>query len=295
MPDGEQTPSISQEFADAFGEGEPSAAAGKPGEQAKADATPKGEADAKTVATQQAASAEQQQGASEGQDGADDSDDPLSSLTIDALLKHPKLGPALNQWNDKSAKSQVEADRRREREQGRHEGRQQVEEESLVRFIESLSQDELARELAADPQFAIQYAKYQEARQAPAVDAQAIAATSQVYALATQIHSNNELIEKSDLPADVKASLAADNYSQHGDRAIVEWNQAIHKAFVKHEAARIASGNNDEDWEASKQERLAELDRNRPGGLAAAGRAAAPKPDLMKTPTGKLFADAFSS
>jgi hypothetical protein len=115
-----------------------------------------------------------------------------------------------------------------------------------------------------------------------------------MYALATAIRANRELVEGSDLSADVKAELKGENFTKHGANALVEWSKAITMAFAKQQAGKLASEDNDEAREAARNEARLEADKAKPGGVGVAGRGAGQKPDLLKTPTNKLFEDAFA-
>jgi hypothetical protein len=288
MPDGDdKTPSISQEFADAFAMSEEEIEAAKAASLSGAD----GEGSGKTDETK---------GKDGNEDKANDGDgdetpDPLKDFTLDQLLQHPTLGPVVQSHADKVANSRITAEVDRAKTTAKAEGRTEVTQEQEERYFSSLSKEELARELAADEELAARYAAYQARKQKPAEpDEEAIAQQGQMYALATAIRANRELVEGSDLSADVKAELKGENFTKHGANALVEWSKAITMAFAKQQAGKLASEDNDEAREAARNEARLEADKAKPGGVGVAGRGAGQKPDLLKTPTNKLFEDAFA-
>lgn len=219
---------------------------------------------------------------------------------IEDLLKDPNLGPKLQSWADKAASKQISAalerEREKAREQGRSEGQTLKEQEIEDRFFSGLSQEELARELAADAELAGRYARYQERtqrRQAQAANDDT-GATAEVLALATEIQHWNTVLEKSPLPADVKATLSADNFKT-SQNPLLEWSTAITNALVEHEVAKKVAAGTGVSREAAREEARLEMDRKLPGGLAVAGASAGSQlPDVMKNNTNRLFQDAFA-
>jgi hypothetical protein len=148
----------------------------------------------------------------------------------------------------------------------------------------------LAHEIAADPQVALDYADWKRSQDKPKGD---VSADSQVYAIQSQILTNRALLEGSDLPPEKVAELDAKNFVQFGAEGVVEWNKAITKALVEHEAAKKLDGQLDETLEAQKQERLAEADRQRPGGLATPGRKVPALTPVGRPSTSRDWAEAF--
>lgn len=235
-----------------------------------------------------------------GGDGEDPDAPPdlFAEADLDTLLRHPKLGPALNSWADKAAANQVKAALERERAQGKVEGRQEAEAESRNRFFAELSKDkdELAKELAADDGLAAEYAGWRAEQQERSSGSEEAAAAAQVYALAVEIQTVQSIIAKSGLPDDVKAKpeLNPETYRGQGAAGIAAWRTAVTEAITAQKAEQLASGIAEERAEARVQERLAELDASRPGGLAVGGGRKAPPADLYKTPARVLAQQAWA-
>jgi hypothetical protein len=288
MPDGdEETQSLNVQFAEAFAAADGEEETGKTGSEDLSDK--KGNEEAKT------GEGEGKPGEGDTGDGEGEKPDPFKDVKLDDLLNHPVIGPILTSHADKVANARIASEVEKAKTTAKAEGRTEVTQEQEDRYFGSLSKEELARELAGDEELAGRYASW-KARQAKAdePDEEAVAVQAQVYALSTAIRSNRELVEGSELPADVKASLAGENFTKHGANAMVEWNKAITQALAKHEAGKLASEDNEEAREAARNEARLEADRLKPGGVGVVGRGASKKLDLMKTPTAKLFADAFA-
>ncbi len=302
MPDGdEKTPSISQEFANAFalsdeelsaaGGEEAGKVAGKDANTQKPEATAGGDGGAKDKAKSGGDDGDGEVKPGEG----DETPDPLKGLSLDKLLMHPTLGPLVQGHADRVANSRIASEVEKAKTTAKADGRTEVTQEQEDRYFSSLSKEELGRELAADEELAARYAAWQ-ARKAKATepDEEAVGAQAQMYALATAIRANRELVEGSDLSAEVKAELNGENFTKYGANAMVEWNKAITTALAKAEAGVLASEDTDEAREAARNEERLKLDKEKPGGVGVAGRGAGAKPDLLKTPTRTLFENAFA-
>jgi hypothetical protein len=278
-PEGdEKDVSLAQEFAEAFSGGD-SGVPGGGGSQSASGGSPQGD----------------------GADGGDDADkggDPLANLTFDQILQHPELSKAANSWADKIANKRVAAEVEMALARGRNEGREAVTAESRDKFFSELAKDpeELGKELAADPDLALEYAEWQRLKKAANVSADAVAHAAEVYALAVQIQTIKAALDEAGLPADKLADPKLDPMTYVDQRAqgVVEWGKAVTNAIAEHKAAQASQQLTEEAREALRQEEQARLDAQRPGGLGVAGRGAGPKPDLIKTPTHILFQQAFS-
>lgn len=241
-----------------------------------------------------------QSGDGDAGQGGDGNADPLSSLTIEQLLKHETLGKEIQSWGDKAAAKQISAALERERTKGKEdgikEGRQSAEAERMDRYFSSLSQEEKAREFAADPEMAAEYARWEASKQSSKdVSAQTeIANASEVMALGIELQHWFEVLEDAQLPAEVKAELAPENFAHLGGvNALKGWSKAINAAVIKHEADKIAGKDLNEKWESFKEEQIAKSDDRRFSGLASTGKVTGVNPDLIETPTGNLFEKAF--
>jgi hypothetical protein len=241
------------------------------------------------------------EGDEEPEDGKkeDGEEDPLKDLAgnkagvLKILLDHPVIGPLLNKWNDKSAEAQVIASRERERPAIEADTRRSEVERNEDEHFSGMTQEQISEEIAGDEKAASAYARYQQRKQAgeePNVDA--IAQASQVYSYTSRIAAVRELLEGSELPADVIESLKPEHFTHLKAEGIREWEKAVFKAIVTHEASGMAEKLKEDAWEAYKEEHLAELDGDRPAIVS--GRKDGPTPDLLKTDSGTLLEGALS-
>ena len=278
-------PTIGQEFAAAFATGE-----------GAKDGTATGVAGNQPAATAEGAQAlASREG--EGADGTGTGAEGIKPQSVEDLLKDPALAPQLQSWADKAAANQVRSALERERDQARQqgvvEGQAQLREQQEDRYFSSLSQEELGRELAEDPELATRYANYQQRKATASLDADGTARTAQVLGMATVIQSVQRTIAESGLSDADKAALAGEKFTQYGDQALIKWQQAVSAALVKHEVDKTVTGALKEQQEADGEEDKARQDALRPGALAMAGGTAKPMPDLMKNSSRSLFEDAF--
>lgn len=228
-----------------------------------------------------------------GADVEEGDKDPFKGVDIKQLLKHPVVGPQLQQWSDRSVGPQVEQRLEAERGSIVASERRTAEERQEDEHFASLDKDALAEELSANPKTAAAYARYQARLQAPTapINPTAIARTSEVYAVANQMRTNTQLVEGSELSSETKERLKAENFADQGRDGLLIWGQEIFKALVEHEAGKLTDKDLEEKWEAYKQEHLVDLDGDRPP--TGPGRKTSPLPDLVTTPTPSLFEDAF--
>jgi len=276
-PEGDKADvSLSQQFATAFSE-EDGGAAPK-GDPLPPDPKPGDEGD-------------------KGGDG-DKDDDPLKGVTLAQLQQHPELGKQLNSWADSIANKRIAAEVETAQARGKSEGRQEVTAESRDRFFADLSKDreELAKELAADDDLAVEYADWQKARRSAAGDTEAVSRAAQVYALSTQITTISQSLADAKLPPEVLADpkLKPETYIAQGATGVVAWGKAATEAITAHKAQEGRTALTDEAREALRQEIQAELDAKKPGGLGASGRRDGARPDLIKTPARLLARDAWA-
>ncbi len=199
--------------------------------------------------------------------------DPLSTLTLNDLLKHPTLGPQVHSWADRGAVAQV----RSAKQQALAEARADAEIEALSRRFDTMSPEELGQALT-DPKTAEAYANLiqRNTKLKEGASQEEINRAGQVYGYAVQVATYMEVLEESGLTADVKASLSPDNFTHLGPKGITEWGKAIHKALVEHESSKGVDALLEARWEAYKEERLAELDGGRVPADVSNGRPSGP-------------------
>jgi len=168
-----------------------------------------------------------------------------------------------------------------------------AEEEQSDAHFASLSQEQVIEEITGDDAAALRYAQYKARLNANAggVSPQAIAKSSEVYSIGSQVKLNLLMLENSGLPSDVKETLKPENFNNPGGEGLTAWGEAIFKALVTSEAQTLAETLKESQWEAYKQEHLAETDGERP--VPVGGRHTEILPDLIKTPTDKLWDGAF--
>lgn len=184
---------------------------------------------------------------------------------LKALLEHPTLGRALQSWSDRGVTAQVEAARARDRPIIEASEREKAQIKADDEHFASMTQEEVAEEISKNPEAATSYAKYQARQQRGAdLEPDGVVAASTVYALTAQIAHNSHLLEESDLPADKKTELAGKNFTDQGQDGIFAWGQAIEGAIIEQKAEARAQVLKEESWEAYKEEKLADLDGERP-------------------------------
>jgi len=216
----------------------------------------------------------------------------LSDLDLDALLKHPKLGPTLNSWADRAAASQVQAALSQAQPGIEANTRQQLEDQAFDREVKEMTEQELAEELR-DPAFQKRYARWVDQSQTPtSLDPNAVAEVSQVFAYAAQIATYNRALANSGISQEVKDTLKSENYTAQGPDGLIKWGEDVMIALSNHAAEARASELLEERWEAFRQDRLAEQDGSRPP--LTPGRKAPPQLDLLGTPSDTLLEKALS-
>jgi len=217
----------------------------------------------------------------EGEDKGATPPDPLTELAKDPkflqrVLGHPVLGPKFNKWADGAAAAQVKA--ATERGPTEAEVRQKVREEQEDKFFDGLSEEDLAEELK-NKDAAAAYGRYQlrKEQKASTPSPGEMEHNIKVYATANLIQTYQGLIADSDLTDEVKEELQPQNFTKHGEGALVEWGKAIYTSLVESAVQKRF----DTEWESEKESRLAELDGKRPA--PSGGRPPGQMPDLMKT------------
>ena len=184
--------------------------------------------------------------------------DSLSEFDLSKLLSHPTIGPQLQSWADRSARTQIDATLASERSRIASDAHL----DALETHFDALTQDELAEELARDPKAVDAYAavkQHKENRGKVGLESQ-ITSAAQVYAYATEIQVYNGLLEGSGLATEELAKLKAENFTHLGPTGITVWGKAVQTALVEHRAKALL----DERWEAYKQEQLVGLDGKPP-------------------------------
>lgn len=248
------------------------------------DSTSQEPSPAQAQASQEDESGEPKSGDDEGKDG-----DKPTELTLEAILKDPKLGKEAQAWADRAAAAQVRAALDREREKLTESVKVTAQDEAFERYVQKLSRAELGELLAEDEEFARDYARYVERQQKPVLDADAVAAASQTYGLAAQIATYSKMLDESGLPPEKLKELDGNNFTDQGPDGIVTWGAAIWDALLEQRVQQKF----DEAWEAEKQDRLAELDKDRPPMVN--GRRTAGIPDLLTTNSEDLLERALST
>lgn len=225
----------------------------------------------------------------EGADGnqglTGDGDDPLAALKPEDLLKHPVLGPQLQSWADKAAQAQIQSYASRNQAQlanSRDQIRAEVEEESYVNWLQSLSPEERATEFAENPEGAAIWGKWaQKNNGARTVSPEEIQASAQVYAYAVTIQTTRALMDSSDLPDAKKAELDPQKYVPEGPAGLVKWQTAVHQALIDHAASKAPTAPAQKPQTQQKP------------GLMGKGTNARPTPQVVETKTQDLFEFAF--
>lgn len=208
--------------------------------------------------------------------------DPLAEYASDpekalqGLLEHPKLGPMLNQWADRAARAQVEAEARKgPKAPTEAEVRQKVQEEREDKFFSELTKEQLDEEIAKDPSCAAAYGKYQLRQQEKAKvpsqeDMDQLVAA---HATASLIVTFRGMVDDSDLSDEQKAELQPEKFQHLGRAGMPTWGKAIYLALVQLKY--------DTEWASELETRRAEDDKKRPG--SGGGRPPGSMFDLMTT------------
>lgn len=227
--------------------------------------------------------------------------DPLESLSLADLQKHPKLGAELKSWADTEAAKQLRGKTQTLRSQlaseVRAEVEQQVRDEVASQYFSGMSQEELGEALASDKDLAVEYSRLQ-ARPPEVKPPTDISHAAMVYGYAAQIKSVHTYLEASDLESDKKAELQPEKYIDpaKGMSSLEDWTQAVYKAVIESEVRKQVAEALTEKWEAYRQERLVEGDLGLPRGSANLnnGRRASPLPDLMESSSSDLLYQALN-
>lgn len=267
---------------------EPAKPSGKPGE------TPTGGTGATGPAGPTGASAAGGESGATGTTGGTGGGGTAPPQTVEDLLKDPKLAPLIQRWADKSAAAQVRTAVGQVQAEDQQ-AQQQANMEAWSNYFAQFSKEELAEVLAESPEAAQAYGAVQQytAGQHQGASQQEVATAAQVYSYGHQISVYNGLLEASDLPQDQKDALKPENYTHLGAAGINTWGQAVQAALIKHEAQKAAKTEIDTRWEATKQERLAELEKEHPGAAGSAGAPGAPGLPLIETPDEVLLESAL--
>lgn len=220
------------------------------------------------------------------------STDPLENLSIEDLLKHPKLASKVNSYADRVANNRIQA----EVQAKLAEQEDTIRDELLDKYFSSLDETELGTVLAQDKNLAKEYGRLQEKAQPQGqfMTADQIAHQAQIEASRITIRTNTSLIVDSDLPDDIKQTLNPQNYVSQGMAGLTTWTQDIYKALAKHEASKSAKDMASEELEAERNRQRAEKDEALPGASMTKGRVMTTLPDLFSTSSAQLLEDAFA-
>ena len=217
--------------------------------------------------------------------------DPKGTLKI--LLEHPDLGPLLNKWADEAGNAQVATALARAKPITEADTRQADAIRAEDEHFSSMTKEQVAEEIAGDEEAATAYARYQERKQAAGQpNAAAIAESSQYYSYASRIAVVQGLLKDSDLSPEILETLKPEHFTHLKAEGIVEWEKAVFKAIVTHEASAIAAKEIAAKKETLNEEVMAEVDGERPAIVS--GRTDGPTPDFMKTDSGALLESALS-
>ncbi len=297
-------PDVSQLARQIAGEPDPVIVEGKDSVSPKdKSASEETEAKPKSEGESQASEEKTKPGDGEGEPGEGEGEGEQEDLFKDlaskpkealkVLLEHPVLGPILQHWSDRAGDAQVTTALDRQKPITEAETKQAEAERVEDEHFSGMTQEQITEEIAGDEKAATAYARYQERKQAEGKpNAEAIANASQIYSYASQVASVSSLLEESELTAEVKESLKPGHFMSQGAEGIKEWGKAVLQAIITHEATAKAEKLKEDGWEAYKEERLAEIDGERPAVVS--GRRDGPKPDLMKTPSEDLLESALS-
>ena len=225
----------------------------------------------------------------DGKGKGSEEEDPLKDLAGDpdgalkVLLEHPELGPVLNRWMDRAAQAQVTSALTKATPTIEANAKQLEAERVEDEHFSEMTQEQITEEITGDEKAASAYARYQQRKEAGALpNAEAIAQSSQVYSYATRVATVSSMLEGSELTDEVKESLKPEHFTHLGAEGIREWEKAVLKEIVNHEAAGLAEKLKEEEWETYKEEHMAELDPSRPAVISG-GRKNNNLPDLMGT------------
>jgi hypothetical protein len=218
--------------------------------------------------------------------------DPLASMTLDTLLKHPTLGPQLNSWMDKGVNSRMPHIKEQLKRELAPEILAETQYNDDKQYLESLSDEERGQVLAQDPELASTWARIQATRQQPGnVNPETIAVAAQTYALGMQIKAYDTMVNESDLPADQKqALLDIEPYKGQGIEGFNSWSQNVLQKLIEHKIEQGIQAQLETRWTSYREDQSAQ-NPSRPG-LQPPGRRQSPRPDFREGSTHE-FMDAF--
>ena len=193
-------------------------------------------------------------------------------VSLDELLQDPELGPLVEGYAQSKAEQEAQ------------QKAQQVQQEALLAqwqaYFQGLDDAELAEALQ-DPQRRQAYlAVHQWQQQQAQVQAeQLVQQRAKVQAYAEQIRTFDRMLQN--LPEEKRKELDPRRYTYLGEAGIGVWSQAVLDAVLDHMAEQRIQAELEKRWEAVRQERLAELERETPvpTGLQPSG----PLPDVVAT------------
>lgn len=217
--------------------------------------------------------------------------DPLKDVPVEELLKHPVLGPQLQSRIDRIVASGVQTRVSAAIKEELPKIRAQVEQEQLGEYLNSLSPDERAKVLAGDEDVAAAWSRIQAEKQQQAQPPD-LTAAAQLHAYQAVISTWNNVIAGSDLPDDVKATLAPEKFAGQ-ENGIVLWGSAIQKALIEHEVQKALPKAVEEHVTAQRNNQDAGTQK-RPGAIPS-GSKSAPVLQPGEAKTNDLWEQAFSS
>lgn len=222
-----------------------------------------------------------------GSGGVDPSkpDDPLSQVELSALLQHKDLGPRLQQWADQGAAAQVRSALERERARSQ-EAASTAEEAALRDYFSGLSQEELGRVLASDPDLAASYARLQQSGKATtSADPAEVMAAAKTIAFGTIIHDTNT--RATDAGVKMEGDLDPQAFVRFGDEGLNMWVGKVNEAIIRSQVEKEVNASIETRYAAYLEEEAAKGNsRIRP---TVNGRNAPIEPDLMETPSRSLL------
>lgn len=212
-----------------------------------------------------------------------DPNDPLSGLSVEDILKHPKLGRELRSYADRGAAKQITSAIERMKAANR-----------LAEY-DSMT-DEQRRTALQDPELAAEYSKLQGDRQAALDEEEAsrIGVSAQVYGAAVLVRTISSQIEKAGLPADVKARLDPENYKDYGLAGLDKWQEDVLEAIAEDRANKRGRSESELEREARRQEALADNDSRMPTDIASGRRTNAGSFNLDTEDDSAALAAAFA-
>lgn len=222
---------------------------------------------------------------------------PLDGLTFDQIRADPVLGKELQSQIDKTVAAQLRGKTAQVRTELLPQLRQQVEDEILTKYFGDMDDESKAQVLAADPKLAATYGRLQLQQQSAPSTQDDLERQATVHGLARHIHSVHARLINSDLPDSVKASLDPNVFlaDKSGEQAVEDWTAAIDQAVVTDMLTKSQKDLMSTEFEAFKEERLAQEDSSRPNALLQPGTRVSPLPDLMTTDSSMLLEQAFAS